>query len=168
MVSELNERDIISAGVIITFAIAVFVMSRRLPTGPSDTPGPGVYPAFIAVCLFFLGIVQIIQSIVLDPREREGPELSLAALKRLTPPFIGLLMYILLLPVMGFLIGTSLFLLLLIRYSNITEYRISVPISVGVAITLQYVFGTLLRVPLPDGMIAITRLLAMLHARVVI
>lgn len=162
MDTRVNWRDIISAGVIMLFAIAVFVVSRQLPTGPSDTPGPGVYPAFIAGCLFVLGIVQIIQSIVLEPPELQGPDISLPALKRLVPPFLGLFVYILLLPVLGFLIGTFLFLVLLMRYSNLTNYRTTMPISIAVAVVLQYIFGRLLRVPLPEGLFPIIRLFPLL------
>ena len=68
----LNRRDAISAGVVMVFAAGVFATSRGLPSGPSDTPGAGIYPAFLALCLFALAIVQIVQSVVLQPTEEEA------------------------------------------------------------------------------------------------
>jgi len=67
--------------------------------------------------------------------------------------------YILLLPVTGFLVGTVLFLVLLMRYSQINDYRRSLPISAGVAVLLQFVFGQFLGVPLPEGVFPVARYL---------
>jgi putative tricarboxylic transport membrane protein len=56
--------DFIIAIVIIAIAIVFYVESLALPTKTQGI-GPGVYPQFICIILFFLGIVQIIKCILM-------------------------------------------------------------------------------------------------------
>lgn len=168
MSGTVNRRDAISAGIVMVFAIGIYATSRTFPQGPSDAPGAGLYPAFIAGCLFVLGAVQILQSVVLEPTEREGPSLSPTALKRLVPPLVGLVAYILILPVTGFLVGTIVFVAGFMRYSGVTAYWKSVPLAFGVSVILQYVFGGFLHVPLPEGVIPFARLLPLLETGVLV
>ena len=56
--------DFIIAIVIIAIAIVFYVESLALPTKTQGI-GPGVYPQFICIILFFLGIVQIIKCVLM-------------------------------------------------------------------------------------------------------
>ena len=56
--------DFIIAIVIIAIAIVFYVESLKLPTKTQGI-GPGVYPQFICIILFFLGIVQIIKCVLM-------------------------------------------------------------------------------------------------------
>jgi len=154
-----KRRNLVSAGLVILLAVLVFARSIQFPAERSGTPGPGIYPAFIAICLFVLGALQVVQTFVLEPSERKGPPISREAMKRLIVPVCSMFVYILLLPVTGFLVGTVLFLVLLMRYSQINDYRRSLPISAGVAVLLQFVFGQFLGVPLPEGVFPVARYL---------
>ena len=159
MGDTVTRKGLVSAGLVMAFAVLIFARSIQFPAERSGTPGPGIYPAFIAVCLFVLGTIQVIQTFVLEPSERDGPPISREAMKRLVVPVSSMLVYILLLPLTGFLVGTVLFLVLLMRHAQITDYWRSVPISAGVAVLLQFVFGQFLGVPLPEGVFPVARYL---------
>ncbi len=55
--------DFIIALVVIAIAVIFYVQAIALPTKAKGI-GPGVYPQFICIILFFLGIVQIIKCVL--------------------------------------------------------------------------------------------------------
>ena len=59
--------------------------------------------------------------------------------------------YVVLMPILGFLIGTILFLIVSMHFSGVERVRRSVPAAVGLTLVLYYVFVAFLRVPLPEN-----------------
>jgi uncharacterized membrane protein len=162
MISVNTRRgELVTPLLVIVFAASVFLVSRTLPEARSGGPGADLYPMFISACLLILGVIQLIQNVAFDFQEPDGPPVTLEAARKLVVPVFALVAYILLLPVIGYLVGTMFYLVGFMRYSGITNYRRSVPVSVGIAIATQYIFGGILNVPLPEGIIPFARLLPM-------
>ena len=168
VIKSTNIGDALSASIVMIFGIVVFARSRQFPSEAAGTPGAGLYPAFIAVSLFVLGLILLMQSYILSGSKKDTPPLSSAAIKKLIVPTLALLGYILLLSVAGFLLSTVVFLVALMRYSGVNKYQRSAPISITVAIVLQYVFSGFLNVPIPEGIIPVSRLLPSLQVGVMI
>lgn len=162
MAFELRHTDKIATALLLALSALVFVLTADFPSGPGVTT-PAFYPRFVAAMIALFALVQLGQSL------RRGTASTHAITWERTKPVVvmtGLVVaYVGLMPLLGFLIATVLFLLVAMHYSGVERYRTSVPVAVGVAIALHYVFVEFLRVPLPrNPFLPISRLLPSLWA----
>ena len=59
--------------------------------------------------------------------------------------------YVVLLPYLGFIVGTIAFLVVAMWYSGVESYSRMTVVSIGLTLGLYYTFVIFLRVPLPDS-----------------
>lgn len=144
----------------------VFLVSAGFPEARGARPGPAFFPRVIAACIAVLAVAQIARDRLFT--EDEVYEVSTTAVKRVLVPLVVTGAYVWVLSLTGFLVGTVLYLVVLLAYSGITSPRVVLPYSLGIAVALQYVFGSFLHIPLPEGVVPIAELLpAVLSAGVV-
>ncbi|MDL5362178.1 tripartite tricarboxylate transporter TctB family protein [Halalkalicoccus sp. NIPERK01] len=144
---ELRHTDALGAGLWLLLAGAVFALSAGFPAGPGET-GPAFYPRVIAGLIALFAVVQLVRSLAGDPRAHE---ITLGSTRRVVGVAVGVLAYVLLLPWLGFVVATALFLVVGMRYSGVdSPLRIGV-VAVGLTLGLHYVFGVFLRIPLPES-----------------
>jgi hypothetical protein len=68
--------------------------------------------------------------------------------------------YVVLMPYLGFVIATILFLVVSMHFSGVEKARKSILVSLGITLLLHYVFVQFLRIPLPENpIVPIGRLL---------
>lgn len=148
-----KQADTIAGIAFIVLAAAIYFFSIGLPAGSNQTPGAGFFPRLIAAGIGLLAIIQIIYD--QTTQEPNTYTLTWQVAKQTAIPFILLMIYIGSMPLFGFFLGTTLFLMALLWSSKIRSFRTILIFSFGISFILQYVFGSILRVPLPDGLLPI-------------
>ncbi|RRJ29516.1 tripartite tricarboxylate transporter TctB family protein [Halocatena pleomorpha] len=148
------------SAVFILIALAVIYTANRFPE--KGLVGPELFPTLISVGIIVFAAADILSE---TQTEQELTDLNFR------PPavVIGLLMlYVSLMPVTGFLLGSMLLLLVLLHYSNVRSTTLLIALSVGFPILLFYLFGRIFLIRLPEGIVPISRLLPQLPLGVVV
>lgn len=149
MAIELRRTDEVAAVLLVALSAGVFLVSREFPEGLGGVPGAAFFPRIIAATVALLAVVLFVRGVATD--EERTHRISLDAVERFAVPLAFLVAYVALMPVLGFVLDTVAFLVAVMRYSGVTVYRRSLPLGVGLAVVLHYVFGELLHIPLPEG-----------------
>lgn len=146
MAFELRHTDEIATVLLLLLTAVVFYVTADFPAGPGET-SPAFFPRVVVSLIAFFALVQLGRSLSRGTvRSHEirwsqaKPALIITAL---------IVAYVVTMPVLGFVLGTVLFLLVGMHYSGVERVRHSVPISITVSIVLYYLFWEFLRVPLP-------------------
>lgn len=135
----------------ILFALIVIYFASQFPD--TANVGPGAFPILISLGIIAFAVVDILAG--------GETEMKITDLKFGPPAVVlGLLIvYLALMPITGFLVGTMLYLPAILYYSNVESKPLIVGLTVGLPILLFYIFARIFLVPLPAGIIPISRLL---------
>jgi putative tricarboxylic transport membrane protein len=135
--------------------LAVVVQARTFPPMPGQPVGPSLFPTLIGAGLIVAGVALILAA-VRRPLSEFVEFDSWARRPRMLTNFAlviaDLLFYALAVDHLGFLITAVLFLTVLFLAFGVRRARI-LPIAVAVTLVIHYGFYTLLRVPLPWGLL---------------
>lgn len=157
MTLKISHTDKVASGLIFLLTAVVFYLTADFPAGYGAT-GPAFFPRVIVGLMSVFALAQLVKAIRKD--EPRTQEVSWSAVKTVTIAAALVVGYLLTMPYFGFLAGTVVFLLMSMHFSGVDGFRTSVPVSIGVAIALYYIFVEFLRVPLPESAILpISRLL---------
>jgi hypothetical protein len=152
---QIRHTDKVAAVLLVALAAEVFVASRDFPSGFGESPGAAFFPRLIASVLALLAGVLFVRSFA---SETTSYDVSTTDVRRFFVPVAFLVAYVALMPVVGFVLDSMLFLVALMRYSGVERYATSVPLAVGLGLVLHYVFGEFLHIPLPEGsVVALSR-----------
>ncbi len=135
-------------GVALLFcSVVMATLSWQLPLGRLGRPGPGFFPLFLALILGGLSLILVFQPTMTKSSE-DLPAQS--GRKKIIYVLLILLVYAVLFPILGYLISTFLFLLML---KPVLEKKWSFVLTGAIAVTLlSYVFfDILLQAQLPRG-----------------
>jgi putative tricarboxylic transport membrane protein len=133
----------------VLLAIPVAVASWRFDIGSVRLPGPGFWPFLIAVSMLGLGAALVL-------RPAPAPAGAAEAPSRWRNFWIGmgtLVFYVLALEPVGYLLTTLLVLLVQFRFVEERPWRGSLVTAVVAAAVSLVLFRTLLKVPLPLGIL---------------
>lgn len=130
------------------FSLTFFLLSLEFPyTGPVG-PGPGFLPLWISGIMFVLSVFYILESI----KDKDGPKEPMprgAALRSVLFILACLVAYLILLPILGFILASVLFLFtLFVRHY---KWYISIGAALLVTFFLFWLFGSVLNVSFPQG-----------------
>jgi putative tricarboxylic transport membrane protein len=149
-------HDGLLAALLIAFAVAIVLYVRDFPPMPGQTFGPALFPTLIAVGLIFSGVLLGFGSL---RSGRRLPVIELDAWVRsprlLFDFFLALgaaLFYIVFSEALGYLIAAPLALLAFLLATG-TRLIVAVPVALLVPVLIHYIFYTLLKVPLPWGLL---------------
>jgi putative tricarboxylic transport membrane protein len=134
--------------------VVVVLQARTFPPMPGQPVGPSLFPTVIGAGLIVAGAALIVAGV-----RRNGTIVELEAWAR-RPRMLtnfalvvaDLLFYAVAVDRLGFLITAVLFLTVLFLAFGVRHARI-LPMAVAVTLVIHYGFYTLLRVPLPWGML---------------
>jgi len=110
--------------------------------------GPGGYPKFVSVGLFFLGLVLFVQSVIKGLPRWEGKFDRKAAL-RLIIFVVVTFVYVRSMRYLGFILTTPLYLFFGSWFFGYRKYLIAAVMSIGVTAGIYVVFRIIFMVMLP-------------------
>ena len=144
---------LVMGGIGLFFAAGYLGMSFQLPFGKIDRPGAGLFPVIVGVMLMLASLTTMWEGWQLDKAEQVDLPAG-AARKRLLSLISLLFGYFLALPWLGQIISSTLFCALLLRVLSHLRWPRIVAYSLAMSIALYVVFVSLLKVPMPRGMLA--------------
>lgn len=153
----IRHTEKIAALLLVIFAIVVFIETADYRTGPSADPGAAFFPRMIATLLALMGVFQLVQTY--RTGETRTFEVELPVAKRVLGAVLAPILYLLVLPVAGFLVSTVAFLVGFMYYAGARSPGKMTGSAVGITLLLFYIFGSIFHVPLPEGIVPISRLL---------
>jgi putative tricarboxylic transport membrane protein len=131
---------------------------HKIPVNPLVPVGPAVYPRIILLLTILLSFILVIQGLVAHQRERnKGSTSSESRLRKYRPTLLTFLvfgLYVLLLPKLGYLLSTVMFvtaLQWLLGAPRLRRLPGSLVIGVGTSLVTYTVFEKYLHVFLPKG-----------------
>ena len=150
-----NSRDVIIGLALIGFSLVIYTMTLGLPVQSSAGGlNPASFPRALATFIATLSLILVVQGFMRGPKEKQPP-LRGPLFRQMAVFFVMMLVYILLMPRIGYIVSTLIF--LAISFVLIMPRRSARDIAIGfifvVASTLAvyYIFGIFLRVPLIEG-----------------
>ena len=155
---QLSDR--ITGSAIAVLGATVVAGASFLPPMPGQQIGPSAFPMLIGGGLVVSGVLIMAgightfeaPSDATDPAEAAAPPTERLAAWRLAVPPLLLLFYVLVVDWLGFLPTAALVVLAVSRVLD-ASWRLALPLSIGAAIAVQLIFGKLLRVALPPGLL---------------
>lgn len=149
-------NDLVSGAAMIAAAMAVIAMTFTFPAFPGQNYGPAVFPRLLAVLLILCGALLMVRGfaawrggdpLATPPEWARRPGNVVSALLVLA----SALAYIFVLDVVGFVPLTVVVLLVLFLW-----FRVRAPMAVVTALVaafgVNWFFASLMRVPLPRGL----------------
>ncbi len=147
--------DAATGAVVTVLGIAVVAYSRTFPPMPGQTIGPSLFPTVIGYGLLALGAALVFSR----GRDRDAAWVALddwmgtrSSVAKFTLVISVLVFYVAALDRLGFFITSFIFVGVLCFAFGVPRKQI-IPISLGVPFVIHYAFYSLLRVPLPWGLL---------------
>lgn len=137
----------ISQFLIGVFSLLTLIMSITLYGGISKH-GAGFMPTILSVLLL---VFTAIDSFVHMKQAKKKLAFSMIEIKALLLIITSISLFVLLISYLGFLICSSLLLFSLMTLRNPENFKLNIVYSVIASILINYVFGQLLMVDLPQG-----------------
>lgn len=147
--------DTVTGLVLVGFSGVVYFIVKDFPTGTAkEGMGARLLPLLLTILLALLSISLLIQGLI---RRRKGsgeaevsPPLLGAHLKIPAVLVVLLILYLLALDLLGFLIATPVFLIVVMRVLG-SAWRSSALLGVSFTAFIYLIFSLLFQVPLPTG-----------------
>ncbi len=149
-------NDSLIALLLVAFSVAVIAYAWDFPPMPGQTFGPALFPTLIAAGLILAGL-SLIASRLRSPEKQPALEIDAwARSPRLLFDFLlvigGVLFYLLFSDELGYFIAAPVALAAFLVATG-TRVLVLVPVAVVVPLIIHYIFYTLLKVPLPWGLL---------------
>jgi putative tricarboxylic transport membrane protein len=150
-------NDVISGLVLIVLALAMITLTLSFPAFPGQKYGPALFPRILGVGVIICGVFIIATGVRTRMRRAGAPWVEIAPWVH-EPWRLGsflltlalLALYILVSETVGFILICLAFLGALLLWLGVRPIPALV-VTVIATLSIQYFFGTLLRVPLPRG-----------------
>ena len=148
-------RDTLTGALVLLLGAAVFLYAQTFPPMPGQPVGPSLFPSLVGAGLAALGVVLLLSA------RRQPPEPVVAGIDWIRRPrmaanfalVIGaLLLYAVVVNTLGFILTAVPFLALLMLGFGVRRRWIA-PLAAMIALGVHFGFYTLLRVPLPWGLL---------------
>ncbi len=135
----------------ILLSLFVMALSSKLAPGRLHDSGPGFMPFLSGLMLLIISFYLLIKSIKMG-RRNEKKEKSQINFKKLSLVLASLFAYALLLETLGFLINTTLVLILLFRTAGFRKWS-TIILASGLTVLLTYFVFTFFGVRFPMGIL---------------
>ena len=151
----MRANDVISGLVLIVLSLAMIALTVSFPDFPGQKYGPALFPRILGIGVIICGTLIVMNG--LRARRAGAPWLEIAPWAhepwRLTSfvlTLVMILLYILASETVGFIPSALVFLGCLFVWLGVRPLTALV-ITIATTLSIQYFFGSLLRVPLPRG-----------------
>lgn len=137
------------SALLFVLGLIIIVGSLQIGFGQFTKPGPGLFP-------FFCGLILCIQSILSnlfkqEHREKEDVLKDPGAIKKFIFPIITLILWIILMPLLGWLPLTFLVTLSVSKIMQLEGWIKPLMLAVANVLFSYFLFGYLLLIDLPNG-----------------
>ena len=143
---------------LLAFCGWLYANLQKIPANPLVPIGPAFYPRIILLLTILLSLILVIQGLVAHRREKNKESTSSESwLKKYRPTLLAFLvfgLYVLLLPRLGYLLSTVMFvtaLQWLLGAPSLRRLPGSLVVGVGTSLVTYMVFEKYLHVFLPKG-----------------
>jgi putative tricarboxylic transport membrane protein len=142
-------RDHIAGGAFVAAGALILALSRDLPFGTLASPGAGMMPTLVIVLMMIFGLILVLRAGASPPlADIEGNDLWHAA-RVVAVTAAGVAVY----QSLGFIASMSLLLFVFIFAIERQPILRAALFSIGVTALAYLIFDTLLKAPLPRGLI---------------
>jgi putative tricarboxylic transport membrane protein len=155
----MGKNDYIGGGLFSCLGILIWVLTYSFPVlidAGKRHPGPALFPRILATLFILFGLMVILNGWRVARAKTPPPEEGVAGLKLnyYNPILVVILIatFIFLAPKLGFLITGTLILVILMMKLQVRPVK-SLITSVVVTCFVYFMFATMLRVPLPRGIL---------------
>ena len=148
----MKNLDLICGIILLVVGTAVFLNSLSYPIGTFRTPGAGLFPLIASILLLGLSAILTLQAFLSKKGKGVAPTPFFpekGAPRRILLGFAGLVGYRYLLPVIGFVPSTGLFILFLIKFLGGYGWKTSIFYALVMALVAYYLFQVWLKIPMP-------------------
>jgi putative tricarboxylic transport membrane protein len=149
-------EEIAVAVILALFGAAYFLAAGEYPVGKIDSPGPGVLPRGLGIAFVTLSLYLVGEGLLALRAERNGASAAGERPKKGIKAPLGvtviLVLYAGLLPIIGFSIATFLAVFCAGRLLGLEGWVKPLSLAIATTALCFLVFGWLLDVPLPAGM----------------
>jgi putative tricarboxylic transport membrane protein len=141
--------DTVAGAVVVLLSVAVAIGATRFPASTGTVPGPALFPLLLAALWAPLGVALLVSGWRSQPTAGND-----ASSSRQMLVLLGLAVgYALLMPRLGFVSSSALFLTLAIGYLGYRHWWRAGALGLSVAFVVFWLFRVVMKVPLPDGWI---------------
>jgi hypothetical protein len=137
----------------VVLSVPVLLASRGYEVGTFRTPGAGFWPFYVALAMAALGAVLALRPAADGPPQTGSPP----RWGRFAIGMATLVFYMIALEPLGYLSATAVLLLVQLRWVEDRPWRESLTIALVSSAVSLAVFRTLLKVPLPLGILPLPR-----------
>ncbi|KXL53449.1 tripartite tricarboxylate transporter TctB family protein [Anaerotignum neopropionicum] len=151
----MKKGNIVFSLICIVLGLYIIIVTMGYPKAAvygTGVPGPGMWPGIIAGCLVVVSMVLLIKSIRMPKEVAEKVSERMNGSKRVLITMIGLVAYVALLNILGFIISTVVMLFAFIQWFSRGKIWESMLISVVTTLFIYCVFRFLLNVPVNFGL----------------
>lgn len=156
----MKDLDRVSGVILFLFGLFIFFGSFRYRIGSITNPGAGLFPLILSILLIILSGVTIVNSYLQSFRRNEEVSISPFFPQKVTPRRIFLALISMfairyLLPILGFMPSTFLFVLILVKSLGGYNWRSSFLVSALSALVSHFVFVMWLKLIFPIGIFGV-------------
>ena len=153
----MKKADQWSGLLLLAVAVAICWGSLQMAYGELRSPGPGFYPFWLGVLLGGMALALIVASTMNAGEGKDLLEILHEKVRRRNMLLVlaALILYGALLDVIGFLIGTLLLMILLLRYVEPQPWKSVFGWAVGGTLAAYAIFEVWMKLRLPKGILGI-------------
>lgn len=149
----MKKGNFIIAGVFSLLGLLVIAQSLSFPRGRAGIPGPGMIPIMISVLMIAASISLVISTLRMTPAEDVPLGLLTEGHKRVYLCMAILVVYLILMPRIGFCVASFLLLFGLIKWFGNYRYWVCAVVSAFLTGIVFGLFSGVLHVPLRFGLL---------------
>ena len=151
--SRLN-LETVAGAIVVALSGAAAIGALRFPETSGAVAGPAMFPLLVAACWAPCGLAVLVagwRRNVPPPSDAPAAPASEPPVRRMLT-LLGLAVgYALLLPLLGFVSASALFVTVTIRFLGYRHLWRAGAVALSVAFVVFWLFSTLMKVPLPAG-----------------
>ncbi|MFA5448375.1 MAG: tripartite tricarboxylate transporter TctB family protein [Sphaerochaeta sp.] len=149
----MKKANFIVSGLFAAFALVVIFIAKGYPPSNHGVPGPGMFPILIASLILISSVILFIFTLRMPQRTDDTIDLKSRSIINVYVTMAGLILYIAVLPLIGFVTSTSIMLILYMKWFSKRPLWKCVLISVLFTVGIFLLFGNVLNVPIRFGLL---------------
>lgn len=149
----MRKANFIASGIFTAFALCIIIIASQYPPSNHGVPGPGMFPIIIASLIILSAIALMMVTLKMGKEDDAEVDLKSKNIINVYITMTGLIIYLVLLPMLGFVSTTFVMLLLYIKWYSKRAWWKCIVISLVFTLAIFLLFGTVLNVPMRFGLI---------------